>query len=253
MPLNRVLYYILATSGLFSAAYANHRVPNYTVQAGETLEILAKRTGFPIKSLLQLNHLTLSELTAGQNLYLPKNINTPAIGNSDESIVVKAPVVPVPNSNNAFDLGQNSVNYTFLERNYYEIIEIRMLKTVSIRELAQNFKTTKELIRRFNGMYGDFASINTMISIPIFYPTNPPVIQYVENSSPVKTTAPPLAQPTTPIPIQQNSMSYSVKRGDTLKAIANKYKTSLELLIRFNRLSNPNHLEIGQVILIPKL
>src|SRR5690606_12294046 len=45
--------------------------------------------------------------------------------------------------------------------------------------------------------------------------------------------------------------SYTVAPGDTLFVIAQQFGVPLETLIAYNGLSDPNQLEIGQVLLIP--
>ncbi len=52
----------------------------------------------------------------------------------------------------------------------------------------------------------------------------------------------------------QNTTSYTtytVKRGDTLSKIANKYGTTYQKLASYNGISNPNKIKVGQVIKIP--
>lgn len=44
--------------------------------------------------------------------------------------------------------------------------------------------------------------------------------------------------------------TYTVKKGDTLSAIAKKYKTTVEKLAKANNIKNPNIINIGQVIKI---
>jgi len=54
------------------------------------------------------------------------------------------------------------------------------------------------------------------------------------------------------LPTQRsNSETYVVQYGDTLGQIAEKYSVSLESLMQANSISNPNALEIGQVLTIP--
>ncbi len=46
-------------------------------------------------------------------------------------------------------------------------------------------------------------------------------------------------------------LKYVVKRGDTLGAIAHRYHTSVSRLARYNHISNPNFIRVGQVIRVP--
>lgn len=48
-----------------------------------------------------------------------------------------------------------------------------------------------------------------------------------------------------------NDSSYTVKKGDTLSAIATKYGTTYQKLASYNNISNPNLIRVGQVIKIP--
>ncbi|MBW4615585.1 MAG: peptidoglycan DD-metalloendopeptidase family protein [Desmonostoc vinosum HA7617-LM4] len=47
------------------------------------------------------------------------------------------------------------------------------------------------------------------------------------------------------------STAYEVKPGDTLAAIANRYRTSIAELVKANNISNPNQLRISQKLVIP--
>lgn len=46
-------------------------------------------------------------------------------------------------------------------------------------------------------------------------------------------------------------ITYTVKTGDTLSAIALKYKTTYQKLAQYNKISNPNVIRVGQIIKIP--
>lgn len=46
-------------------------------------------------------------------------------------------------------------------------------------------------------------------------------------------------------------MTYTVKRGDTLSAIARKYGTTVEALVASNGIKNKNLIYAGQVLTIP--
>lgn len=48
-----------------------------------------------------------------------------------------------------------------------------------------------------------------------------------------------------------SGITYTVKAGDTLSSIASKYGTTYQKLAQYNNISNPNFIQIGQVIKIP--
>ena len=48
-----------------------------------------------------------------------------------------------------------------------------------------------------------------------------------------------------------NETEYVVKKGDTLSGIASKYGTTYQELAKYNNISNPNVISVGQVIKIP--
>ncbi len=70
---------------------------------------------------------------------------------------------------------------------------------------------------------------------------------------------PPTAVPTaTPVPIPSPTpvptvAVYRVERGDTLKAIADDFGVSVELLVEVNDLDDPNAIRAGQRLIIPRL
>ncbi len=45
--------------------------------------------------------------------------------------------------------------------------------------------------------------------------------------------------------------TYSVRRGDTLAAIARRFSTTLSALVSLNRLADPNRIYVGQVLALP--
>ena len=50
-----------------------------------------------------------------------------------------------------------------------------------------------------------------------------------------------------------NSIIYTVKKGDTLSHIALRYNTTYQRLAEYNNISNPNFIRIGQKIKIPNI
>ncbi|MBD2139397.1 peptidoglycan DD-metalloendopeptidase family protein [Anabaena sp. FACHB-1237] len=57
--------------------------------------------------------------------------------------------------------------------------------------------------------------------------------------------------PTAKVVAQVPVATYEVKPGDTLAEIANNYGTSVSEIVRFNKLTDPNELQINQKLIIP--
>lgn len=51
--------------------------------------------------------------------------------------------------------------------------------------------------------------------------------------------------------VTNSNITYTVQSGDTLSGIASKYGTTYQVLASYNNISNPNVIQIGQVIKIP--
>lgn len=56
---------------------------------------------------------------------------------------------------------------------------------------------------------------------------------------------------TTQGPSVNTGMTYTVKSGDTLSGIATRYGTTYQALAQYNKIENPNVIQVGQVIRIP--
>lgn len=56
----------------------------------------------------------------------------------------------------------------------------------------------------------------------------------------------PSTKPSTPVA----SVTYTVKKGDTLSEIANKYSTTVNTLVKLNKIKNANLISVGQVLKI---
>lgn len=71
---------------------------------------------------------------------------------------------------------------------------------------------------------------------------------------PVDTTKPPppiTPPPITPSPPPQDTIIYIVRWGDTLSSIAYRYGTTVQIILQYNYIPNPNLIYPGQQLLIP--
>ncbi len=76
---------------------------------------------------------------------------------------------------------------------------------------------------------------------------NPKLMQYISRRERVYNAVLALNLGGTATP----GITYTVKAGDTLSAIAAKYKTTYQVLAKLNGIANPNLIRVGQVIRIP--
>ena len=60
-----------------------------------------------------------------------------------------------------------------------------------------------------------------------------------------------IPRPVTPTPPCPNGFYYSVRAGDTIYFIAQRYNVSVQSIINANPGINPNNLQIGQILCIP--
>ncbi|NLY45349.1 MAG: LysM peptidoglycan-binding domain-containing protein [Tissierella sp.] len=91
--------------------------------------------------------------------------------------------------------------------------------------LANRFNTTVDAIQRANpGVDPNRLFIGQVICIP--------------------TSAPPTTCPT-------GSQPYTIRSGDTIYNLANRFNTTVDAILRINPGLNPNNLQVGQVICIP--
>ncbi len=82
----------------------------------------------------------------------------------------------------------------------------------------------------------------TPVTSPSTSPEASPTPTESAGASPSASTAP--SPEATPI-------RYVVKRGDRLSSIAAQFGVTIQAIVDLNHLDNPDHIEVGQVLLIP--
>ena len=94
----------------------------------------------------------------------------------------------------------------------------------SLYSIANKYNTTVEELKRINNLTSNILSIGQVLKLPSDKASN------VEK--------------------EENNISYTVQKGDSLYSIARKYDTTIDRIKKLNNLTT-NLLSIGQVLLIP--
>lgn len=207
----------------------------YTVQPGDSLSRIAGRFDVDITTIRQYNQLSSDLIYPGQKLQIPASGQKGA-----------APVSPI--------------NYT-------------VARGDTLSSLASRFGTTIQNIQQFNNLSSDRLYVGQEISIPqgrlsiatrpreytvrrgdtlytIARRFNTNIAQLRRHNNLRSDTIHVGQKLNIPGTQQETSRQYTVQRGDTLTAIANRYGTTVSNLKKHNNLRS-DILQVGSVISIP--
>ncbi len=149
----------------------------YTVKSGDSLWSIANKFNTTVDAIKNLNNLTSNNLSIGQVLQIPVSTST-GTGNT----------------------------YTVKSGD-------------SLWSIANKFNTTVNAIKNLNNLTSNNLSIGQVLQIPVSTSTG-------------------------------TGNTYTVKSGDSLWSIANRYNTTVDTLKQLNGLTS-NSLSIGQVLQLP--
>ena len=198
----------------------------YTVKSGDSLWSISKKFGITVTELKQANNLTSNLLSVGQNLLIP----TKNEQNTNEYIVQKGDTLyAIANKfNTTVDNLKSLNNLTTDSLSIGEVLKIPSsipsTNTYTVKSgdtlyaIANKFNTTVDTLKSLNNLTSNTLSIGQVLKLPS------------------SNTA--------------SNDTYTVKSGDTLYAIANKYNTTVNELKELNNLTS-NTLSIGQTLKIP--
>ena len=205
----------------------------YTVKAGDSLYSIALKYGISVNELKNANNLTSNIIMVGQVLRIPS-----AVDETEENIYV------VKSGDSLYSIAKkynttvdNLKNLNNLTSNVLMIGQKLLVPTVnnnsssiyvvqngdSLYKIAQKYNTTVNDIKSLNNLSSDVLMIGQTLKIPT-------------NTSNSTTSG--------------NNTTYTVKSGDSLYKIAQRYNTTVTAIKRLNGLSSDN-LSIGQQLLIP--
>ena len=199
----------------------------YTVKSGDSLWSISKKYGITVNELKQANNLTSNLLSIGQNLLIPTKESE---ATTNEYIVQKGDTLyGIANKfNTTVDNLKSINNLTTDSLSIGQVLKLpsttASTNTYTVKAgdtlygIANKYNTTVDTLKSLNNLTSNTLSIGQVLKLP--------------GSSATSTD------------------TYTVKSGDTLYAIANKYNTTVDALKSLNDLTS-NTLSIGQTLKIP--
>lgn len=206
----------------------------YVVQKGDSLYSIANKLGTTVSELKKENNLTTNTLQIGEVLRIP----TKEIYEGEENvyIVQKGDTlysIAAANNTTVDELKKaNNLTSNILSTGQLLKIPSALLpestyivkKGDSLYSIANKYNTTVDELKRINNLTSNILSIGQVLKLPSDKVSN------VEK--------------------EENTISYTVQKGDSLYSIARKYSTTIDKIKDLNNLTT-NLLSIGQVLLIP--
>ena len=202
----------------------------YTVQSGDSLWSISKKFGISVDELKQANNLTSNLLSVGQNLYIP---NKETDVTTSEYVVVKGDTLygiaqkfgtTVDNLKSINNLTTDSLaigQILKIPSNEVSNTNTYIVKSGdTLYGIASKYNTTVDELKSLNNLTSNTLSIVQILKIP--------------NSTASNTS----------------TTNYTVVKGDTLYAIANKYNTTVNELKSLNNLTSDT-LNVGEVLKLP--
>lgn len=206
----------------------------YVVQKGDSLYSIANKLGTTVSELKKENNLTSNTLQIGEVLRIP----TKEIYEGEENvyIVQKGDTlysIAAANNTTVDELKRiNNLTSNILSTGQLLKIPSALLpestyivkKGDSLYSIANKYNTTVDELKRINNLTSNILSIGQVLKLP--------------------------SDKVSDVEKEENTISYTVQKGDSLYSIARKYSTTIDKIKDLNNLTT-NLLSIGQVLLIP--
>jgi membrane-bound lytic murein transglycosylase D len=194
---------------------------SYKVRRGDTLARIASRFGTSVTRLKQLNKLRGTLIRVGQTLHVPGK-------GYDDTAVASAETRKPASSSSSEKTAQASGGH----------VSYKVRRGDTLFSIAQKHGTTVDALIRANRLRSARIQVNQVLALSGEAPET--VVQ-----------APAVKASLNPEPGSTTTVSYKVRRGDTLGAIADRFNVSLSVLRKANPRVKPTRLMVGQTIVIP--
>lgn len=206
----------------------------YVVQKGDSLYSIANKLGTTVSELKKENNLTTNTLQIGEVLRIP----TKEIYEGEENIYIVQKgdtlySIAAANNTTVDELKKaNNLTSNILSTGQLLKIPSALLpestyivkKGDSLYSIANKYNTTVDELKRINNLTSNILSIGQVLKLP--------------------------SDKVSDVEKEENTISYTVQKGDSLYSIARKYSTTIDKIKDLNNLTT-NLLSIGQVLLIP--
>lgn len=199
----------------------------YTVKSGDSLWSISRKFGVTVNELKEANNLSSNLLSVGQNLIIPGKKNNTS---SNEYVVKKGDTLyGIANKYNvSVDNLKSYNNLSTDSLSIGQIIKIPDNKVSSNEYVVKSGDSLYSISKKYGVSVDELMSVNnlksTMLSIG-------QVLKIPNNS-------------------EVTNVIYTVKKGDSLWSLAKDNKTTVDAIVKLNKLSNAN-LSIGQKLLLP--
>lgn len=204
----------------------------YIVEKGDSLYSIAKRYGISVNELKKANNLTSNSLSIGQVLKIPKiSTNndfgyTVQSGDTLYSIASKFGItVNEIKTYNNLTSNNLSIGQTLkIPGNADQMLsDTHTVKTGdTLYSIARMYDTTVSILKELNNLTSDILSVGQTLKVRA---NNSEIIDEIYDY-------------------------YTVKTGDTIYSIAQKYNISFEDLKKLNQLTS-NNIKVGTLLIIP--
>lgn len=199
----------------------------YTVKSGDSLWSISRKFGVTVNDLKKVNNLSSNLLNIGQNLIIPGKKNNTS---SNEYVVKKGDTLyGIANKYNvSVDNLKSYNNLSTDSLSIGQIIKIPDNKVNSNEYVVKSGDSLYSISRKYGVSVDELMSVNNLKSTVLSVGQ----VLKIPNSGKV------------------TNVIYTVKKGDSLWSIAKNNKTTVDVIVKLNNLSNAN-LSIGQKLLLP--